>query len=500
MAKLLHHQFDQQARKTPNYIALRGLDSEMTYAQLEQRANVFASKLIESGVKPGDVVGVFMTRGVNLVAALLGTLKAGACYLPLDPYYPQERLCYMVKHSQAELVITDNPSEVNWLPISCRYLDIGQIDFLAATGPIEIEISDDALCYVMYTSGSTGQPKGVMVCHRTVVNYIQWMKNEFHLTREDCVLNQTTFSFDISVWEMFWPIFVGASCALISEDEKYDPGLLAEFIRIHYVTVAQFVPTALRTFVDAGELGSCSSLKHIFSGGEALPQSLVDDVSVQYTGHLHNLYGPTEATIFACHWYCQPKASEKVVPIGRPIPHAKAYVLDDNLDRVPVGERGELYLAGDILAKGYLKQSYLTAQRFVDDPFSRGNGHKMYRTGDIASVRSDGALQFHGRTDSQVKLRGHRIELAEIEAQLLALPGISQAAVVVNSSDDSAAPYITAFYVSPPQCDVNIETIRELLAKVLPYYMLPSRFYCVDRLPTLPNGKVSRAKLTEHSI
>lgn len=498
MSKLIHHQFAHQCTKTPDNIALRSDSENITYRQLELRTNNIAQLLIRSGITSGDVVGIYMNRCNNLVATILGILKAGACYLPLDPYYPSDRLTYMAEHSEAKLVVTDNLNGIDWLSNDLPTLDVNSIDFSSAITPDLPQVDEQSLCYIMYTSGSTGKPKGVMVAHHTVVNYLNWMQDTFQLTTNSRVLNQTTYSFDISVWEMLLPLMTGASCALIAEDVKYDPLLLADFIEQNQVTVAQFVPSALRIIVDAHVLQKCTSLEHIFSGGEALPQRLVDDLSTQYPGHIHNLYGPTEATIFACHWYCQPQCSEKIVPIGRPIPHAEVLILDEALEPVKQGQYGELYLAGDILAKGYLKRVELTQERFVDHPFAKQSGKKMYRTGDLVSVREDGALLFHGRTDSQIKLRGHRIELAEIEAQLQAMPSISHAAVIVDSSDDGKASYLTAFYVPSQQSNVDVQMLKEQLAKVLPYYMQPSRYYSVDSLPTLPNGKVSKSALNAH--
>ena len=223
---------------------------------------------------------------------------------------------------------------------------------------------------------------------------------------------------------------------------------------------------------------------------------MVNDLSKQFEGQIHNLYGPTEATIFACHWLCQPDSADTIVPIGRPIPHADVLVLDENLELVPPNHNGELYLAGDILALGYLKREDLTDERFLINPYASSETSKMYRTGDLVSVRDDGVLLFHGRIDSQIKLRGHRIELAEIEAQLQALPWISNAAVIVDGSDDGKSQYLTAFYVPYQDTDTDIQAIKREMAQVLPYYMQPSRYYAVDSLPTLPNGKISKSALS----
>ncbi|GLT18783.1 hypothetical protein GCM10007938_25640 [Vibrio zhanjiangensis] len=496
MSRLVHVQFSKQCALTPDNIALRSLSENITYRELELRVNTIAHQLLSLGVGSGDVIGVYMDRNNHLVATLLAIMNVGACYLPLDPYYPHNRLAYMVEHSDTKLVVTNRANEMDWLPVDCAWMDILGVDLSNVVSPILPDVDEQQLCYIMYTSGSTGTPKGVMVKHSTVVNYLNWMQDAFQLGEDGRVLSQTTYSFDISVWEMFWPLTTGASTALICEEAKYDPVLLAEFILQHQVTVAQFVPTALRIIVDASVLSQCRSLEHIFSGGEALPQCLVDDLSAQFSGHIHNLYGPTEATIFACHWQCQANAKDAIVPIGYPIPHADVIVLDKSLELVEQGGCGELYLAGDILALGYLKRDDLTAERFLDDPYSLDGKAKMYRTGDLVSVREDGALLFHGRVDTQVKLRGHRIELAEIEAQLQALSYVSNAAVIVDGSDDGKNQYLTAFYVPYQYQETDIQAIKREMAKVLPYYMQPSRYYAVDSLPTLPNGKVCKSALS----
>lgn len=494
-ARVLHTLFEQQRHQTPDAIALRSDTETLTYQQLDQRANAMASDLLQRGVKPKDVVGIYLNKSPNLIVSLLGVLKTGACYLPLDPYYPHERLDYMVNHADARLVITDNAHALTLAPSHREIVDINQIDLSVQATPTLPSVSEEQLCYVMYTSGSTGTPKGVMVSHRTVVNYLAWMQSAFVLQHDDVVLNQSTFSFDVSVWEIFWPLIAGASCAVITEDAKYDPQLLAEFMHRHQVTVAQFVPTALRVIVDAEVLSRCTSLCHIFSGGEALDQTLVNDLFLQYPGKIHNLYGPTEATIFACHWLCQPGAEEKIAPIGKPIPHAAAYVLDEAQQPVDVGESGELYLAGDILAKGYLHAEKLTQERFVDDPFSHQTGQKMYKTGDWVKQRVDGVLEFIGRIDSQVKLRGHRIELAEIETHIQALPQINHAAVILEKRSENAAPSLSAFYVLRHQKHIDIQEIKAHLAKTLPFFMVPSHFVALEKMPTHPNGKIDKSKL-----
>ncbi len=494
MSMLIHEKFKSAKHKQPNNIALITNEEEISYSQLDNRSNIIAEKLLRLGIKPGDIVGVHMNRGIHLIATLLGVMKSGGCYLPLDPYYPNERLSYMVEHSETALIITDDDDQLDWLHGTQIILNINELDMQQTANPALPQINDDDLCYVMYTSGSTGKPKGVMISHRTVAHYLGWMQSRFTLTTDKRVLNQTTYSFDISVWEIFWPLTCGAGCALINEDEKYDPDLLAAFILRHHVNVVQFVPTALRIILDANVLKPCTSITDIFSGGEALPQKLVNDLAKQFKGKIHNLYGPTEATIFAYHWPCEPNQDDAIVPIGIPIPHAKGFIFDQQLRPVAKGQCGELYLGGDTLAKGYLKRNDLTEERFLAHPIT---GERMYRTGDLVSEKSDGTLLFHGRCDSQIKLRGHRIELAEIEVQLQSIEDISHAAVITVTSSCGDVT-IKAFCVSASQQSLDIQAIRLSLSGVLPHYMRPTHYCQVDALPTLPNGKINKSILNHN--
>ncbi|WP_108649569.1 amino acid adenylation domain-containing protein [Dongshaea marina] len=496
--KLIHDYFSNQANRTPDSIAIKSDKGHLTYRQLENRSNALAGYLIHHDVKPGEIIGVYLSRDIDLIITLLAILKAGACYLPLDPYYPQERLSYMVEHSGTALVITDKINEIDFGNDRCELLEFSEAE-LSRTNQTDIPtVDDDSLCYIMYTSGSTGTPKGVMVSHRTVVNYLEWMQYEFGISNNDVVLNQSSFSFDVSVWEIFWPLITGASCALISDDMKYDPDLLAEFIILHQVTVIQFVPTALRIIVEAKVLVDCHSLTHIFSGGESLEQKLVNELSYQFSGQIHNLYGPTEATIFACHWRCKSASNDIIVPIGKPIPHALSYILNDQLQQVPVGNRGELYLTGDILAKGYLKNEELTNERFVEDPFMGIENQKMYRTGDLVSQRVDGVLDFHGRIDSQIKFRGHRIELSEIESNLQSMPEITHAAVIAEYNEEKIISHLSAFYVLGQDKSLSPSEIKKYLSKILPFFMLPSNFVELASIPTLPNGKFDKSILSSY--
>lgn len=493
--KTIHAQFITQKTKTPHAVALRSEKSSVSYEELDNRSTALAGYFIKEGVKPGDKIGVYLNKGISLITSLLGILKAGACYVPLDPSHPQERLLYIARHADVSFVITD-PSLASKIAVDDdKKLNINALNLNTVSDTALPVVDDDALCYVMYTSGSTGQPKGVMVRHRTVVNYLWWMQQAFGLAQHDVVLNQSTFSFDVSVWEIFWPLITGASCALISDETKYDPNQVIHFMQQHSVTVAQFVPTALRALVAVKKLAACSELQHLFSGGEALDQKLVDDLAAQFSGQIHNLYGPTEATIFACHWLCQPGADYTIVPIGTPIPHVRAYVLDEQGNQLPAGASGELYLAGDTLAQGYINDPEQTRSSFVNELFAADAPGLMYKTGDIVRAREDGVLEFLGRIDSQVKLRGHRVELNETEAILRNYSKLANAAVILENNARSGVPEMVAFYVIKENETVEEQQLKEHLYNILPFYMIPSYFIEQDFIPTLTNGKVDNTSL-----
>lgn len=488
--KTIHAQFMIQKRKTPHAIALRSEQSSVSYEDLDNRSTALAMYLIKNGIKPGDKIGVYLNKGIPLIISLLGILKAGACYVPLDPSHPQERLLYIAHHADIAFIIT-NPFLASKIAFNDdKKININSLKLDTVSNTALPVVDNEALCYIMYTSGSTGQPKGVMVRHRTVVNYLWWMQQAFGLTQHDVVLNQSTFSFDVSVWEIFWPLIAGASCALISDEKKYDPTQVIQFMQQHSVTVAQFVPTALRALVAEQKLAACRELKHVFSGGEALDQKLVDDLAAQFPGQIHNLYGPTEATIYTCHWLCQPGADYTIVPIGIPIPHVRAYVLDEQGNPVPAGVTGELYLAGDTLAQGYINDQEQTRNKFVSELFSADASDLMYKTGDIVRAREDGVLEFIGRIDSQVKLRGHRVELNETEAILRKYSKLANAAVILAHNARSGVPEMVAFYVTKENETVEEQKLKEYLYNILPFYMIPSYFIEQNFIPTLPNGKV----------
>jgi amino acid adenylation domain-containing protein len=367
-------------------------------------------------------------------------------------------------------------------------------------GPLPSAAEAEDLAYVIYTSGSTGQPKGAMNAHRGIVNRLLWMQQQYKLTATDVVLQKTPFSFDVSVWEFFWPLLVGARLELARPGGHQDPGYLVELIEAAGVTVVHFVPSMLQVFLEEPGLAErCRSLRHVVCSGEALTADLRDRF-YERMGRgvsLHNLYGPTEAAVDVTHWTCERGTAERVVPIGRPVANTQVYVLDEALAPVPVGVAGELFLGGVQVGRGYWRRPELTAERFISDPFSATVGARLYRTGDLARWRSDGALEFLGRLDHQVKVRGLRIELGEIETVLEAQPEVRQAVVLAKEQQASGEKRLVAYLVPRDAGRFDAGPVRERLLAAMPDYMVPWRFIVLEAMPLTPSGKVDRKALPD---
>ncbi|MGI5521524.1 amino acid adenylation domain-containing protein [Micromonospora sp. CA-259024] len=440
----------------------------VSYGELNSRANRLAGWLVGRGVGVGSVVAVSLPRSVDLLVALLGVLKAGGAYLPIDPDYPVDRVAVMLADA-APVVVLD-----------------GELPLVGGSGSdLGLRVPCDSPAYVMFTSGSTGRPKGVVVSHRAVVNQFAWMRDTFGLDGSDRVLLKTPVGFDVSVWELFWPLVSGAAVVVARPGGHRDAAYLAGLIQARGVTVVQFVPSMLRLFLAEAGAAGCVGLRLVMCIGEALPADVVDAFGAVLDVPLWNLYGPTEATIAVTG--ALTVAGAGVTPIGVPMHNSQVYVLDAGLRPVPVGVAGELYLAGVQLAHGYVNRPGLTAQRFVANPFGVG---RMYRTGDVVRWRAEGSLEYLGRTDDQVKLRGFRIELGEIEAALVAVPGVSRAVVVVRE-DSPGDQRLVAYLVG----GADVGLVRERLLARLPGYMVPSAFVWLDAVPLTANGKLDRKAL-----
>ncbi|HEY7767793.1 amino acid adenylation domain-containing protein [Longimicrobium sp.] len=493
--RCIHELIEAQALRTPGAVAVRFEAESLTYGELNERANRLAHHLRRHGVGPEVRVGVLMERSLEMVVSLLAVLKAGGAYVPLDPGLPTERLAYMLEDSGVPLVLAQAAlREAFPARESVAVLAVDALaDEIAAesTRNLAEGAGPDSLAYVIYTSGSTGRPKGVMNQHRGVVNRLVWMQAQFGIGADDVVLQKTPFSFDVSVWEFFWPLQQGARLVKARPDGHRDPVYLRDVIEREGVTALHFVPSMLQPFVEAVEAGRCASLRHVVCSGEALPPTLVERFYDRFAGPvvLTNLYGPTEAAVDVSCWTCPREDSSGVVPIGRPVWNTSLYVLDAALQPVPVGVPGELFIGGVQVARGYLDRPGLTAERFIPDPFSADPGARLYRTGDRARWRADGAIEYLGRLDFQVKIRGFRIELGEIEAVLREHESVADCVVVARG--DAGEQRLVAYVVGGAETDA----LREHLRQGLPDYMVPSAFVSLSHLPLTPSGKLDRKAL-----
>ncbi|MBV9774839.1 MAG: amino acid adenylation domain-containing protein, partial [Gemmatimonadetes bacterium] len=496
--RCIHHLFEAQAERTPDAVAVVFEEASLTYAELDREANRLARYLRRRGVGPEVRVGLCLERSLEMVVALLGVLKAGGAYVPLDPGYPAARLEAMLADSGVAVLLTQErlrgllPAQAG---VEVVALDGARPEITReSAGSLEREVAMDAagLAYVIYTSGSTGTPKGVMNAHRGVVNRLCWMQAEYGMTPDDVVLQKTPFSFDVSVWEFFWPLMTGARLVMARPEGHRDPAYLRDVVEREGVTMLHFVPSMLQHFVEAAGAERCRSLRRVICSGEALPPALVERFHERFSPsvELHNLYGPTEAAVDVTHWACERGGAVRVVPIGRPVWNTRLYVLDGSGEPVPVGVPGELHIGGVQVARGYLGREELTAEKFVPDPFSSEEGARLYRTGDRARWRSDGALEYLGRLDGQVKVRGFRIEPGEIESVLRRHLRITDCAVLARE-DTPGERRLVAYVVG----SADAGELREHLRAGLPEYMVPSAFVSLDTLPLTPNGKLDRRAL-----
>jgi amino acid adenylation domain-containing protein len=493
--RCLHELVEDQVDRDPEAIALSFAGRTSTYGELDGRANRLALRLAGLGCAPETRVGVFMERSPELVVALLAILKAGGAYVPLDPEHPAERIAFQVEDAGLPLLLAQERLRERLPRTAARVVTIDADDPPAARAVAPrpaVRVDPQNPAYVLYTSGSTGRPKGAAVSHRAIVNRLEWMQDAYRLGPDDRVLQKTPFSFDVSVWEFFWPLLAGARLVVARPGGQRDNAYLARLIEDEGITVLHFVPSMLRMFLAEPEAGACRSLRDVVASGEALPADLAERFFARLGGaRLHNLYGPTEAAVDVTAWTCE-RGARLGVPIGRPIWNTRIHLVDRGLRPVPVGVSGELCIAGVNLARGYVGRPDLTAERFVPDPFG-GPGERLYRTGDLARHRADGALEYLGRTDHQVKVRGFRIELGEIEAALRALPGVAAAAVVAREREDGHRRLVA--YVAGE--GLSADDLRTALGQRLPEFMVPALFCFLPELPLSANGKVDRRALPE---
>jgi amino acid adenylation domain-containing protein len=493
--KCVHELIQEQAERKPEAVAVVHEQGEVSYKELNSRANQLASYLRNKGVGPEQVVGVMISKGIEMVVGTLGVMKAGAAYLPLDADYPKERLAYMLQDARVSLLLTER-QYAGHLPernTAVIYLDMdwGVISQESNANPA-IRVNPQNLVYVIYTSGSTGSPKGAMITHGSIVNCLCWMQETYKLDATDRFLMKTSLTFDPSVWELFWPLWAGGVVVLADPQRRQDTAYLTRLIEEREATSAYFVPSMLRAFLNESGFEMCRSLRRVICGGESLSIETVNDFFDKLSAEFHHSYGPTETSIAATEWTCRREGNYSMAPIGRPLGNTQVYILEAMMQPAPLGVPGELYIGGTCVGRGYLNRADLTAERFVPDLFSTEPGARFYKTGDIARYLPDGNITFCGRLDNQVKLRGYRIELGEVEAALRSYPKVREA--VVEAREDEPGEKRLVGYVVGEE-GVSVEELREYLRGKLPEYMAPGAYVLLEELPLTPNGKVDRKSL-----
>ena len=483
----------RQAAATPEAVALAAGDQTCTYRELNRRANQVAQYLQTLGVQPGVLVGLCVERSFDMVVGLLGILKAGGAYVPLDPGYPPDRLAFMLNDTQAPVLVTQQRL-ISRLPSGVARVvlldtDTAVLEQQSEAEPVLSATASD-LAYVIYTSGSTGRPKGVQITHESLLNLLFWHHRAFAVTPSDRATQLTSPAFDATGWEL-WPyLTAGASVYLLDEESRVVPELCRDFLLSHGISIT-FLPTALAESVMALEWPSTTSLRYLLTGADALHH--YPSPSLPFA--LINNYGPTEATVVATFGRVFPTECVAIPPsIGRPIANTQIYLLDEHLRQVPIGTPGELCIGGAGLAKGYLNQPELTAEKFIPHPWSSEPGARLYKTGDLARYLPDGQIAFMGRIDHQMKIRGYRIEPDEIMSVLNEQPAIRMSLVIARE-DAPGDKRLVAYVVPVPGAHISAGSLREMLAKRLPDYMVPATFVLLEALPVTPNGKVDRAAL-----
>jgi amino acid adenylation domain-containing protein/non-ribosomal peptide synthase protein (TIGR01720 family) len=495
----VHQLVEAQVEQTPDAIAVVADPQQLSYRELNTQANRLAHYLRALGVGPDVLVGVYLERSLDLPIALLAVLKAGGAYIALDPANPPARLTWMLDDAGASLLLTTHVLHASiptdGVQIVCLDTALPQLVQQPTSNPLPVATADH-LAYVIYTSGSTGTPKGVMISHRALYNHTVWLQRLFPLNATDAVLQKAPVGFDASVLELYAPLVTGARLVMARPGGHQDSQYLVEAIRRHSITFLLLVPSMLRLVLEEPMFTACTSLRHAFCGGEALPMELVERFSALSSATLGNFYGPTETTIDATFWHCTPEDHQHTAPIGRPIDNTQVFVLGPQQQLLPIGVPGELYIGGDGHARGYLNRPQLTAEKFIPNPFAERNAQqRLYRTGDLVRYRSDGVIEFLGRIDHQVKIRGCRIEIGEIESMVRQHPDIQDAVVLVRQ-DRSGTLYLVAYIVAATPAPSS-EAVRHFLKQYVPDYMVPSIVIPINGVPLTANGKIDREALPE---
>ncbi|HKQ72778.1 MAG TPA: amino acid adenylation domain-containing protein [Blastocatellia bacterium] len=495
--KCVHRLIEEQAGKTPDATALICGGEIMSYGELDNRSNRLAHYLRRLGVKPEGVVGICIDRSLEVIVSVLGVLKAGGAYAPLDPGYPRRRLKYMLEDSGATVVLCRRPYEELFVETGVQIVDV--IEHWEEINKQDGEkIRDDAqpenLAYVIYTSGSTGLPKGAMNRHAGLLNRLLWMRQTHQICREDRMLHKTSFSFDVSVPELLLPLMAGAQMVIAEPEGHKDSLYLARLIQEQGITITHFVPSMLRVFLEEAEARQCKSLRYVICSGEELTTQLRDELSKKMGVQLENLYGPTEAAIEVTRWSCEGTSARARVPIGKPIWNTQIHILDEEMQPVPIGAPGEIYIGGMGVARGYINKGDRTAECFLPNPFGRRSGARMYRTRDLGRYLADGNIEYLGRIDHQTKIRGYRIELGEIESIVRQVTGIEEA-VVVTREDENGDKSLIGYFVCEKESPLTAPDLIVSLRRNLPDYMVPHVWIRLDRMPLTAGGKIDRKEL-----
>ncbi len=491
--------FVEKAQQCPDATAVIGPDNQqLSFGQLDAQSNQVARYLQSVGIEPGDRIGVYLERSVDMLSTLLGVMKSGALYVPMDPIFPADRLAFMANDACLKLVVTQQVLLDSVPSDQCQLLVLDKLDDAfteTSDAPLQLAVPD-APVYIIYTSGSTGQPKGVQVGHRALTNFLYSMLANPGFSSKDRLLSVTTLSFDIAALELYAPLLAGGSVIIASREEAMDPEKLAARLSDSSCTTMQATPATWKMLLEWGWQGSQST--RVLCGGEPLSRDLADGL-LSKCGEVWNLYGPTETTIWST--LSQIVGDEKDITVGQAIANTQLYVLDTQRQLVPIGVPGELYIGGAGVADGYLNREELTNERFVDNPFDTQGKTRLYRTGDGARWRADGRLEIHGRLDDQVKLRGYRIEPGEIRAVLVQQASIDDAVVVVREHEPGKHQLVAYMVIDPSRhADLDIASLRSTLSSVMPDYMIPNAWVIVDSLPLTPNGKVDRKALLSSEL
>ncbi len=494
----IHEQIERSCKINPDAVAVEFEGEKLTYKNLDLLSARLAALLNNKGIKKGDLVGVLMERSTHLVISLLACLRSGAVYVPLDPGYPEDRIQYMIKDSNPKIVLTQQIFKEVYsnLLLQTEFVCVTEKQLserVSSQDLVALEPHD--LAYMIYTSGSTGQPKGALNTHAGIYNRLAWMQKQYCLRSNDVVLQKTPFSFDVSVWEFFWPLMYGAKLVVAKPNGHKDPQYLIDLINSQSVTILHFVPSMLHAFLMNEDAASCKSLRLFVCSGEALPLDLQHRFFMIFGSEvtqLHNLYGPTEAAVDVTYWQCMPNSDLHFVPIGRPIDNIQMYILDKVLAPVPIGIAGELYIGGVGVGRGYLNKPELTDERFIQNPFTQGQ--TLYKTGDRARFLSDSNIEYLGRFDHQVKLRGFRIELGEIEVAISDFKGVERSVVIVRDSSGGQK-QLVAYIKVQDNTEIKVSELSKSLKSRLPDHMIPAAFVFIKTVPVTPNGKVDYKQL-----